>query len=264
MDYVLEKLLNNLRTLSKIAWEHPSDFAPVVLNGFNVELRGYGHSTLSLAVHKETVPIEFALEQATFMLFLGEHVCPKILSINNTGYVMEYLHPVTIMTSSLYYQELFLDYYVWERSLEDVPYAKQIGDESWRGELEKSIGVTVPDWALDTPCLIHGDPTLDNSLQARNGSLRITDPIPPHRLIRPSIKAIDHGKILQSFLGWEIVLRNIPRVEYEFPCFMDKYETARRAVFWAMVSLKRIGLRNNTTHAGQWAEYIAKELESCM
>jgi hypothetical protein len=264
MDCVLDQLQNKLRELSKLSLDYTPDYFPVVLNGFQVELRGYGHSTLSLAVHKETIPVEFGLEQATFMLFLGEQVCPKILSMDNAGYVMEYLRPARVSYDSLWNQELFLELYVWGRSLEDIPYAKQIGDESWRGELEKSIGVTVPDWALDTTCLIHGDPTLDNTLENKNGSIIVTDPIPPHRLIRPSIKAIDHGKILQSLLGWEVVLRGISCVEYEWPKFMQDYDTARRAVFWAMVALKRIALRNNTSNAGQWAERMAKELESCI
>jgi hypothetical protein len=264
MDFVLEQLQNKLRALSKIILEYTPDYAPMVLNGFQVELRGYGHSTLSLAVHKETVPIEFGLEQATFMLFLGEQVCPRILSMDTTGYVMEYLCPVKVVRDSLLGQEIFLKNRVWNRSLEDVPFAKQIGDESWRNELEKSIGVKVPDWALDTPCLIHGDPTLDNTLGTRSNYIRITDPIPPHRLIRPSIRAIDHGKMLQSLLGWEVVLRGIPRMYYDWPMFMLEYETARQAVFWCMVALKRIVLRNDTTNAGQWAKRMAKELESCM
>jgi hypothetical protein len=264
MDSVLEELLTKLRELSKISRQYPSDFVPVVLNGFNIELRGYGHSTLSLAVHKETEPIEFGLEQATFMLFLGEKVCPRILSMDNDGYVMEYLHPVTVIPDSLYYQEQFLNTHVWNRPLEDVPYAKQIGDMSWVKELEESIKVCVPGWALDNACLIHGDPTLDNTLESRDGFIRITDPIPPHRLIRPSIRAVDHGKILQSFLGWEVVLRGEPYIEFDWPDFMLEYRTARRAVFWCIVSLKRIALRNSISHAGQWAIWMAKELEQCM
>jgi hypothetical protein len=264
MDFVLEKLQNKLRELAMLCREYTPDYAPMVLNGFQVELRGYGHSTLSLAVHKETVPIEFGLEQATFMMFLGEQVCPRILSMDTTGYVMEYLSPTWSHVLNISSQEEFLEQLVWNRSLEDIPFAKQIGDESWRGELEKSIGVTVPDWALDTPCLIHGDPTLDNTLLDKWAFTRITDPIPPHRLIRPSIRAIDHGKMLQSLLGWEVVLRGIPFIQYEWPRFIQDYDSARRAIFWAMVALKRIALRNNTSNAGKWAEQMAKELESCM
>jgi len=218
-----------------------------------------------LAVHKKTTPVEFAKEQATFMLFLGEAVCPKILSIDDTGYVMEYLKPAITYTGSLFRQEMFLSRRVWERSLEDIPYAKQIGDASWRHVLEESIFLSVPDWALEEPCLIHGDPSIDNTLEARHGgNIRITDPIPPHRLVRPSIRAIDHSKILQSFLGWEVVLRGVPRIEYDFPKFMQEYDTARRAVFWTIIALKRIALRNNTSNAGKWAERMGQELLRCI
>jgi hypothetical protein len=268
MDCVLEQLLNKLRDLSKMALDYHSDYARIRDN-FPIKLRGYSHSILTLAVHKETSS-EFAIEQATFMMFLGEQVCPKILSINNTSYVMEYLSPTWSHVRNIILQEEFLEQFVWNRTLEDVPYAKQIGDESWRDELEKSINVKVPDWALDTPCLIHGDPTLDNTFRKIqedkpiSKSLRISDPIPPHRLVRPSIRAIDHGKMLQSFLGWEVVLRDAESISYRWPNYMLKYDTARRATFWAMVALKRIALRNSTPNAGKWAAQMAMELEKCM
>jgi hypothetical protein len=185
------------------------------------------------------------------------------LAVDVAGFVMEFLYPAVLHPASIKLQESFLDTHVWNRPLFDAPFAKEIGDEAWRYELGRSIGVVVPDWAVGRPCLIHGDPTLDNTLMTKNMSIRITDPIPPNRLIRPSIQAIDHGKMLQSLLGWEFVLRGIPRIEYDWPNFMWNYESARRAVFWVMVSLKRIALRNNTSQAGKWAERVAGEIQSC-
>jgi hypothetical protein len=129
--------------------------------------------------------------------------------------------------------------------------------------LHNSLGLVVPEWALDEPCLIHGDPTIDNTLCTVTGKIRIADPIPPHRLIRPSIKAIDHAKLLQSLLGWEIVLRGNPDVQFNWPEFMLSYETARRAVFWGIVALKRIVIRNKDSNAGAWAEEVSRELERC-
>jgi hypothetical protein len=264
MGNELEQLQHKLRELSLLVTKYHPDFAPQFWEGFSIDLRGYSNSILSLAVHKQTDPPEFATEQATFMMFLGDFVCPKILSMNSAGYVMEYLQPAKTFVNTIRTVEKFLECYVWNKSLEDVPYAKQIGDETWQEELEISIGVKIPEWALDFPCLIHGDPTLDNCLETQDGFIRITDPIPPHRLVRPSIRAIDHGKMLQSLLGWEVVLRGMPRIEYAWPEFMLQYETARRATFWCMVALKRIALRNNICNAGEWAENIGRELEECM
>jgi hypothetical protein len=198
------------------------------------------------------------------MLFLGEKVCPKILSINDISYVMEFLYPVMPDEHSIQDHELILENLVWNRSLDDVPFAKQIDDDSWKIELQKTVGVRVPDWALDTPCLIHGDPTLDNTLVTKDGFIRIADPIPPHRLVRPSIRAIDHSKILQSLVGWEVVLRGNPYIEYAWPKFMEDYDTARRAVFWSTVALKRIALRNRKCNAGRWAIQMSEELELCV
>jgi len=261
----LERLQDKLRDLAKFSGRCTPDGAPFILNGFNLQLRGYGHSTLSLAVHKATEPVEFAHEQAEFMLFLGEQVCPRILSVDEIGYVMEFLQPARIFVDSVWAQERFLYKNVWTRSLEDVPFAKIIGDDTWHGELSRTIGIDVPEWAINEPiCLIHGDPTLDNTLMINNGSIRITDPIPPHRLVRPSIRAIDHGKILQSFLGWEVVFRGMPRVEFMWPSFMLDIDSAKRAVFWCMVALKRIALRNNSCNAGLWAQTIGEELKQCL
>jgi hypothetical protein len=227
-------------------------------------MKGYSRASLTLAVYKQTHPSEFAFAQAGFMMYLGEQICPKILMMNNNSYVMEYLPPYSpfVDPQALLKIEQALEQHVWNRSLDTVPYAKLIGDESWREELATSINVEVPDWAMDEPCLIHGDPTIDNVLMAEDGP-RITDPIPPHWLKRPSIKAVDHAKMLQSFLGWEAVLRGTPKIDYKMPNFMMEYKSARRAVFWCIVALKRIALRNNTGCAGVWAEDLAKELMKC-
>jgi hypothetical protein len=80
-------------------------------------------------------------------------------------------------------------------------------------------------------------------------------------LNKPSIEAVDHGKILQSMLGWETVLRGTPRLEYAFPMFMDNYKTARRALFWAMVAVKRIGFHDYAENATEWSKRVSGELE---
>ena len=259
----LPDLLNTVRELSRIAQWYTPDFLPVVLDGYNFEMRGYGHSQLTLAVHKTTQPPEFAGEQAAFMLFLGEKVCPRILSTNDVSFTMEYLQPIATSKGTLLMIEQLLDCYVWNRPLEDSPFTKELGDTSWAAALYDTIGINVPVWVMDTPCIIHGDPTVDNTLVTKDGHVKIADPIPPHRLVRPSIRAIDHAKVLQSLLGWEVVLRGMPEIEYSMPSFMLEYETARRAVFWCIVALRRIALRNNTCHAGMWAEEVAGRLMQC-
>jgi hypothetical protein len=257
-------LIIHLRKLSELALKYESDYLPSAMNGLPCELKGFSHSTLTLAVHKETQQVEFAQEQAAFMLYLGSDICPRILSIDDTSYVMEYLQPVPYFTNTIEVQEMLLNKYVWNKPLSEAPFTKQIGDESWRQELQQTIGVTVPNWALDKVCLIHGDPTIDNTLVDRKNHMKIADPIPPHRLLRPSIRAVDHGKMLQSLLGWEVVLRGMNYTFYSWPKFMQDFDVAKRAVFWAMVALKRIALRDNKSNAGLWAEHIGKELEQCV
>jgi hypothetical protein len=222
-------------------------------------MRGYSEATLSLAVCKRVRPAEFAIDQAKYMMYLGEEVCPKILAIDSDCYCMEYLYPAELSRDSLVVQERILDQYVWWRK-----YDWNNGvDSSWREAIKTKINVEVPDWALDVPEVIHGDPTLDNVLMTEQGFLRITDPIPPRWLNKPSIRAVDHGKIMQSFLGWETVLRGATHIEYDWPQFM-LCEEARSAVFWAMIALKRIAFRDITDSATQWSTMVAKELEQCL
>jgi hypothetical protein len=258
-----------VRKLAKLADEYrPAADSPYLredINGFDIKLQGFSKAKLSLAVYKEPISKEYALEQATYMMFLGEGICPKIFAINDTGYAMEYLQqPGEFQPFALWDTEYLLEKCVWNRRLEDSPFAKLIGDLSWKDVQKSQIGIEVPDWALDIPCLIHGDPTIDNTLKTNGNGIRLTDPIPPHRLNKPSIKAVDHGKILQSMLGWEVVLRGIPRIDYAWPKFMGEYNSARRALFWAMVSVKRIGYHNWDAKATEWSKRVGGELECAL
>jgi hypothetical protein len=128
--------------------------------------------------------------------------------------------------------------------------------------MKQAINVEVPDWAIADTAVIHGDPTLDNVLMTKQGFVRITDPIPPRWLKKPSIVAVDHGKMLQSLLGWEVVLRGVPLIRYSWPNFMlNDYWEVRRAIFWAMVAVKRIAYRDISDRVTQWSTIIGKKLE---
>lgn len=222
----LVKLHNKLRELSLISKNFIPDQERIVLHAFPTELRGYSDASLCLAVCKKINPPEFAIDQAIFMQFLGEDICPKVLGICEDCYFMEYLFPAELHVDSLVVQENFLQQ-VWDRGI------------------------------------IHGDPTLDNVLMTKQGFIRITDPIPPHWLRKPNIQPVDHGKMLQSLLGWEVVLRGAPYIQYSWPKFMTTdYETASRAIFWVMISIQRIIGRDLNDRVTQWATIIGKELEA--
>jgi hypothetical protein len=224
------------------------------------ELSGYSGAKLSLIVKKEAEP-EFIMDQIEFMRYLGEEVCPKIISINSGSYCMEYLHPA--FCSDLHLKELedFLKRNVWNRD----PSWITITEKEWRDPISDLLKIEVPDWALGPMCVIHGDPTYDNLLFKKMDkypyNIRITDPIPPKWLKKPSIKAVDHGKILQSYLGWEVVLRGRSYINFRWPSFMLYDGLTRRAVFWAMISIKRIVFRNYDKRITAWATTVSKELE---
>jgi hypothetical protein len=207
------------------------------------------------------MPKHFAPQQAIFMHDLGTKICPRILAINGEGYCMEYLQPYLFTSDTPKEIEKALEIHVWNRI--GIPY--EALSDYWRKDLIDTINLEVPEWALDTLCLIHGDPTLDNCLMTEEGGLRITDPIPVSWLKRPSIRAIDHGKILQSILGWEVVLHGYPIIQYKWPDFMQDHDTAYQAVFWCMVALERIHLRGkHDSYPALWAKHVAEELQDCV
>jgi len=241
----VDELQSKLRDLSKVSLEYRADYTPVP--HFATEFHGYSQAHISLAVFKRTEPPELALAQARFMDYLGPEVCPRIYAVNDDSYCMEYLYPVEFHHDSLIVQESFLERHVWCREV-------KVRDRD-------PLFDTLPLWVKEPKCVIHGDPTLDNVLMTKDGMMRITDPIPPAFLRKPSIKGVDHGKILQSFLGWEVVLRGAPQIQYQWPNYMQDYDTAKRAIFWAMVALKRIAKRDIFDSATQWATRVGKGLE---
>lgn len=217
------ELKSKLRQLAEISLKYKADYVPTP--HFATEMHGYSDAEICVAVFKRMRPPGYAEDQARFMGYLGEHVCPKILMVYDGAYCMEYLYPIEHNFDSLLVLERFLEQHVWSRSL------------------------------------IHGDPTLDNVMITKDGFMRLIDPIPKLWLRKPSIVAVDHG-MLQSFLGWEVVLRGHEKISYEWPNFMQDYDTARRAVFWAMVALQRIAKRDIFDSATQWATRVSKELEN--
>ena len=257
---------NKLREISKIALEYRPDPQPVSFGVIPTEFRGYSEATLRLAVHKKMPNTQYAQDQAAFMKYLGSSICPKILAMGTSSYCMQFLFPVEHNAESLVVQEQLLAKYVWTHSSVWIFECLSFRQDalSWQEALKSKINIEVPEWAMEEISVIHGDPTLDNVLMTADGFLRITDPIPPQWLGKPSIKGVDHGKLLQSFLGWEVVLRGMEPIRYEWPLFMQHGSLARRAIFWAMVAVKRIAYRDMSDSITQWANKVAKELEQCV
>jgi hypothetical protein len=221
-------------------------------------MAGHSHARLSHAVYKYDGTSGYLSKQATFMQHLGEKICPKIIAVNDSGYCMEYLSPAPYFPITACILEDILDQHVWGRR--PPPYIP------WKDKLAESINISREQLEAYTRnadyCLIHGDATIDNLLIAQDCSYRVTDPIPPLYLTRPSIKAVDQGRILQSILGWEVVLRGVPQIEYTWPKFMQELDSALCAMFWCMVVLRRIAVKDNS-NAGKWAQRISEELR-CM
>lgn len=58
------------------------------------------------------------------------------------------------------------------------------------------------DWKALHACQTHGDPTFENVMARRDGSVVLIDPIPATSAV-PNLRCVDLGKVLQSIGGWE-------------------------------------------------------------
>lgn len=190
------------------------------------------------------------------MMALGPSVTPRVLAVaNSQAYVMEKLVTVPVTPDLPVWIETRLARLVWSRPPMPVQADYSV--------LPKAVG-PIPDWALDAPaCLTHGDPTFANTLfNPDDNNLRFCDPVYPRRV--PQIAAIDHGKILQSMLGWERVLCG-----WKYPSsgwlpvhFLQDPMTARRALYWCRVALLRACDHALPPRVEHWAQYVAGSIES--
>ena len=70
----------------------------------------------------------------------------------------------------------------------------------WKERMIERYGIAVDFTGLPL-CLTHGDPTLENCMRRKDGALVLIDPLPPINV--PPVRAVDLGKLLQSYMGYE-------------------------------------------------------------
>jgi hypothetical protein len=183
-------------------------------------------------------------EEGEYCRALGPEVCPRVLWVTPMGYVMERLQPAPRSPGLLRVVERALREHVWSRP------ERPLHMETWRLNLWNELAVRAPDWVVpDHYCNVHGDPTAANALvrlpENSVAELVLCDPLVPRSYMAPCAEA-DCGKILQSALGWEIVLCGDEPTEWEEPDFWGDDVRRRRALFWCAVAGLRI-LRQEMT-----------------
>jgi hypothetical protein len=173
-------------------------------------------------------------QEGAFCRELGSAVTPHIYSLLPNGYVMEKLTPFNRRDPNLLLRiEFLLSNRVWHRPAFPVSNAFD-----WVDCL-KDYGLKVPDWAIPTEfCLTHGDPTASNTL-SRNGELILCDPRPPRNYI-PQCRETDMGRILQSFMGWEMSAYGWEYIQYVPPLFIQSNSLLKKATFWCGAAAVRI------------------------
>ena len=172
-----------------------------------------------------------------FCQHLGDGVCPTVYNISQGFSSMEKLEEIQPYEGILLAVENILDSYVWSRPTQNYDVSGQMNYI----EFLASMRIKIPDWAIPKEfCLIHGDPTVSNVMMRREDKrLILIDPRAPNGHI-PSWKAVDMGKILQSYWGWEHVAYGTPYIEYDAPVFCSDPDLMRQANFWCFYHVARI------------------------
>lgn len=188
-----------------------------------------------------------AYKQAEWCKTLGQDVCPKILSVSDNYYIMERLFDPPEFPTLLEIKGILRDK-VWNRPF----YAGlfwRMNFLTWAQEKNHLELIPVfeglyPDGGAVEGCLIHGDCTLANVMLNEVGDIRLIDPLRPEGKM-PPLREVDMGKLLQSAIGWEDLLR------YGTPLdiggiwkskLLDDEDTPMtvKCLFWLQVQLLRI------------------------
>lgn len=161
------------------------------------------------------------LEQAIFMVQHGSICFPRIKGMTEVGYSMELLDHIEWTEDRIeggIFREAkdLLEQHVW-RQRWHVRLFDALGPSHLDYVAAKAaiyaprVAIPLAKWyhALASrlvTCVMHthGDPTVDNMLQRRDGTLVMIDPIPASGHM-PALLAVDLGKMLQSARGYEQV-----------------------------------------------------------
>lgn len=208
-------------------------------------------------------------DQARYCRDLGCDVAPAIYWIHEDcdrsldAYSMELLQPAALTFDNFVAMHGVVSE-LWKQPARvwngpdwfDELYYFLVGSDSLR---EKLTELYMHQYDQPRAGLIHGDPTMANLMQRRDGQLVITDPIRPVGKV-PSLVDVDRGKLLQSVMGWEVqlgapewrtgkinalcqvVLKGLTRLE------------SHRAWFWCAVHLARtVPYTQADLYLNQWA-----------
>jgi hypothetical protein len=184
---------------------------------------------------------------------LGRDVCPEVYVVFDNGYAMEFLEPVQPYETLLLDMENLLEAKVWCRPTFNR-------NKDWLQHLRAKVDM--PDPPPPTRyTLTHGDCTISNAMK-RGSQLLIIDPLPP----RPHVDHVpeaDMGRLIQSAMGWEVLMYGDRIIEYDPPMFWYREKERRLALWWCACLAKRIALferqREGREKVLRWTYMVAEK-----
>lgn len=170
------------------------------------------------------------------MQYLGTRICPNVVKLDKTGYIMEFVDPLIPDPNTIREIESALETYVWNR----LPL--KMHNPDWFAHLTDRLPDATPPAPplhVRDPSLTHGDCTVSNAGRGHGGALLLLDALPPRAHV-PEQPEADMGRILQSAAGWEAVRYGDDYVEYEPPQFWFREHERQAALWWCGVTALRI------------------------
>lgn len=206
--------------------------------------------------------------QASLMRYIGSDVCPRVIATGKTVfhadyYDMEELQPLETprdVCALDHRLDLVMD--VLDAMHRRDPLSP---DPCWESHLNGWTSGSAP-WipiyehvqGERLLCLTHGDPTLSNVMLGWDLRIRLIDPTPERRGV-PPLAAVDHGKLIQSAVGWEHMLDSswpTPN-QNTLDAVLSRLGRKRQrceALFWGAYHCARFVVKGKTPEVCAWGE----------
>lgn len=192
-------------------------------------------------------------KRGEYCLHLGDGICPRVYALLENGYVMEVLERADRTEPGLLRtMEVVLEAHVWSDVWDRPPGSVP----NWLDHLRKRIDCPEPP-AHGPIGRTHGDSTVSNAMRRGDGTLVIIDPLPPKPHVA-NCREADMGRILQSAMGWEVLMYGEEPVEWMAPYFWFDDQLRRAALWWCGATARRIMVNEQREAVLAWCTEIAE------
>jgi len=187
-------------------------------------------------------------ERGEYCLELGGDICPHVYGFVEDGYIME-----TLQRADRDDQRLLI---AMERALHRHVWFLPGAEKDWLTPLRQRIECPAPP-DHGPARRTHGDSTVSNAMRRGDRTLVIIDPLPPRPHVAECPEA-DMGRLLQSALGWEVLMYGDEDMLWDPPEFWFDDQLRRAALWWCGATARRIMIGETRPVVLAWCVAVAE------